>query len=349
MKILFGVQGTGNGHLSRARAMGESLAAADVDVDYLFSGRQREKFFDMELFGDFQVKEGLTFMTDNGRVQYLKTAANSKPLRFFNDIRQLNLEPYDVIISDFEPVVAWAGKLRKKTVIGVGHQPAFHYPIPLGEKSLLSTMVLRHFAPATVHLGLHWHHFNQPLLPPIVPSLLQPGAAKSGKILVYLPFERPEAVMALLKPFTRYQFYIYSPYHTADEDSGHLHQRKVSLHGFHHDMLTAEGVICNAGFETPSECLQLGKKILVKPLHKQMEQIANAVALKQLGWGDSMETLCANAVEQWLNAEPPGQQVSYPNVAQAIVEWVLAGNWQQADVARLSEQLWAQTINLGSE
>ena len=114
-------------------------------------------------------------------------------------------------------------------------------------------------------------------------------------------------------------------------------------------MLTAEGVICNAGFETPSECLQLGKKILVKPLHKQMEQIANAVALKQLGWGDSMETLCANAVEQWLNAEPPGQQVSYPNVAQAIVEWVLAGNWQQADVARLSEQLWAQTINLGSE
>ena len=95
MKILFGVQGTGNGHLSRARAMGESLAAADVDVDYLFSGRQREKFFDMELFGDFQVKEGLTFMTDNGRVQYLKTAANSKPLRFFNDIRQLNLEPYE--------------------------------------------------------------------------------------------------------------------------------------------------------------------------------------------------------------------------------------------------------------
>jgi uncharacterized protein (TIGR00661 family) len=48
------------------------------------------------------------------------------------------------------------------------------------------------------------------------------------------------------------------------------------------------GVISNAGFELASECLQLGKKILAKPLHVQMEQISNATALKQLGYGQTM-------------------------------------------------------------
>ena len=39
MKILYGVQGTGNGHIARARAMSHAFKEHDVEVDFLFSGR----------------------------------------------------------------------------------------------------------------------------------------------------------------------------------------------------------------------------------------------------------------------------------------------------------------------
>ena len=56
MKIFYGVQATGNGHISRARSMAPLLKAAGIEVDYLFSGRKAEHFFDMEHFGDFQLR-----------------------------------------------------------------------------------------------------------------------------------------------------------------------------------------------------------------------------------------------------------------------------------------------------
>src|SRR5690606_32265718 len=56
MKILYGVQGTGNGHITRTRAMARELGKRSVAVDYLFSGRPADKFFDMEEFGDYRVR-----------------------------------------------------------------------------------------------------------------------------------------------------------------------------------------------------------------------------------------------------------------------------------------------------
>ena len=39
MKLFYGVQGTGNGHITRAREMAKALAEAGVEVTYMFSGR----------------------------------------------------------------------------------------------------------------------------------------------------------------------------------------------------------------------------------------------------------------------------------------------------------------------
>ena len=44
MHILYGVQGTGNGHISRANAMAQALARyPDVKVTWLLSGRERAR------------------------------------------------------------------------------------------------------------------------------------------------------------------------------------------------------------------------------------------------------------------------------------------------------------------
>ena len=50
MKLLYGVQGTGNGHISRARMMAQHFADKNVDVQFLFSGRDPEHYFDMDIF-----------------------------------------------------------------------------------------------------------------------------------------------------------------------------------------------------------------------------------------------------------------------------------------------------------
>ena len=343
MKILYGVQGTGNGHFSRARAMSQHFSRTNATVDYLFSGRLGGRYFNMEPFGDYRVRSGLTFAAMDGRIRYWQTVINSQPVEFLRDVRQLNVDDYDVILTDFEPVTAWAGKLRKKTVIALGHQPAFRYAVPKGHGRgrLVSSQVLKYFAPGTVLLGMHWHHFGQPLLPPIVPAELEPDNVAPGKILVYLPSENLQSVTELLGGYSNHEFYIYSPACAKDGDQGNIHLRKISLQGFRQDLMTCEGVICNAGFETPSECLQIGKKVLVKPVLKQMEQVANAVALDTLGLGKSMETLNKEVIEAWLMEKQQGHRVVYPDVAKEIVQWVLAGDWR--DVAGLSRKLWSQT------
>lgn len=58
MKILYGIQSIGNGHIARARLLVPALREAGADVDCLFSGRDPENFFDMEFFGEPSFKDG---------------------------------------------------------------------------------------------------------------------------------------------------------------------------------------------------------------------------------------------------------------------------------------------------
>ncbi len=82
MKILYGVQGTGNGHIARARAMSHAFKEHNVEVNFLFSGRAPEKYFSMEAFGDYQTRRGFTFITEKGSVNYAKTALNNNLVQF---------------------------------------------------------------------------------------------------------------------------------------------------------------------------------------------------------------------------------------------------------------------------
>jgi len=339
MRILYGVQGTGNGHITRARAMARELAKLDVKVDYLFSGRAPGKFFDMEVFGDYQVREGVTFNARDGRVRPLATVAATKPWQFFKDLRELDLRPYDLVVTDFEPLTAWAAKLAKKKSIGLGHQYAFHHDIPQHRGSPLQRAILLYFAPASIVFGLHWHHFGQPILPPIAP--VEPGIEPplQNSCLVYLPFESKDRIRALLQRFPAYQFNVYHPESLPGRE-GHIHWHLPSRSGFQRDLQRTEGVICNAGFELSSEVLQLGRKLLVKPVRGQSEQYSNALALNLLGYGHVMRSLDADAVRRWLESAK-ATRIRYPNVAEAVARWLVGG--AEEPTRCLVESLWAAT------
>lgn len=339
MKILYGVQATGNGHITRARVMAPELKAANSEVTYLFSGRPKEKLFEMDIFGQYEWREGLTFSTKAGRVQYFKTAISNHPLTFLKDVKALDLSGYDLIISDFEPVTAWAAQLKKVPLIGLGHQYAFNYRIPITGDDVLARTVMKHYAPATLGLGLHWHHFDQPILPPIIETPAGYDALDQNKIVVYLPFEELCEVIALLKPFKNYAFFVYSADVARAESWAHINLRPLSRTGFQKDLRDCQGIICNSGFELVSEALQMGKKILVKPLKAQMEQLSNALALEKLKFGAVMEELDGVLLGNWLD-EGKAIRVIYPNTAKMIVEWLLQGNWRISP--EWIDEIWRQ-------
>src|SRR5688500_11029569 len=167
MKILYGVQGTGNGHITRACAMANALSLyPELEVTWLLSGRERGKGCgDIK---DFQWREGLTFMTTGGKIDVWKTLRKNRLLQFRRDINELDLSPYDLLICDYEPVLSHAARKRGRPVIGIGHQYAFCHAIPTRVKNPALKALMQAFAPATTNVGLHWHHFGFPILPPIV-------------------------------------------------------------------------------------------------------------------------------------------------------------------------------------
>ncbi|WP_299974550.1 MJ1255/VC2487 family glycosyltransferase [uncultured Pseudoteredinibacter sp.] len=346
MKILYGVQATGNGHISRAHAMAKHLPLENTQ--YVFTGRKREDFFDMEKFGDWECLSGLSFAFKNGKISNLETLKQNHWLQFFKDVAAMRkrLKEYDVVVSDFEPVSAWAAKLAGKPCIGIGHQYAFDHAVPKAGNDFLSRKIMQNFAPVSIGLGLHWHHFDQNILPPIV-ELHEATQAPTGQkplILVYLGFEAQADVVELLAPFKDFQFAIYGPFYEPCELE-HLKFKPASREGFHQDLHHCEGVICNAGFELASEAITLGKKLLVKPLQGQTEQESNARALYELDLGIAMDQLQRPTVDAWLQWNK-SQKVHYPDVAKHIVNWLQGGNW---DCYRdLSEDLWQKTSAEGN-
>lgn len=335
MKILYGIQGTGNGHITRARALVPELRKAGIDMDFIFSGRPRQDFFDMDTFGnDYRCFSGLSLMTENGRLNTLKTLKENHFRQFIRDVNNLDLDVYDVVLSDFEPVTAWAAKLQGKTSIGISHQCAFLHNVPKIKGYPAAKTLMKIFAPTQVSIGLHWHHFDQAILPPLIePHHRKPVIA--DKIVVYMGFEEITDIVAFLKPHEQYRFVIYAKV-PAIQTLGNMTIKPLSTE-FHRDLEDASGVISNAGFELASECLYLGKKLLVKPLLGQYEQLSNALALQTLGRGTVMDSLDSSVLASWLG-EAQQTPVDYPNTARHLAQWLAAGNWQ--NTGTLVSDLW---------
>ncbi len=341
MRILYGVQGTGNGHISRARAMAPALAKQGIEVDFLFSGRQHDQYFDMAPFGDFSLRTGLTFVTEEGKIRPFETIKRSAPLQFLRDIHQLKLDNYDLVLTDFEPITAWAAKLRNTPVIGLGHQYAFNFPVPQHHGNLHQRLIMKYFAPARLALGFHWYHFDMPVLPPIAPIERHNGQIDPTLIVVYLPFEAPAKIEQFLRPFKRHHFAVYHPDAPAS-GNGNIQWHKPSKVHFHSDLGRCNGVVCNAGFELSSEVLQLGCKLLVRPVEGQCEQLSNVLALQRIGLGYTMNTLDQTVFNQWLETGR-GVSVRYPDVARAVTQWLTLGDYTPQSIEALASQLWRRT------
>lgn len=337
MKILYGVQGTGNGHITRARMMAEAFKKYSVTVDFIFSGKD-DAYFNMEPFGYYKTFPGLSFVAQQGKVKYFKTLRRNNLLRFIRDIKNLNVKDYDLVISDFEPISAWAARLRDIPSIGISHQNAFRHKIPLRGENLLANTIIKYFAPTDQSLGLHWHHFDQAILPPMIKTDLTTTTQDKKKVLVYLPFMEQKKYQNLFIGFPDYRFVQYHPI-AASSTRGNVTYKPLSRKNFLEDFKDCSGVICSAGFGACSEAIHYGKKLFAIPLQGQMEQLSNAAALEQLGYGTVREKLKRKPLEKWLHQASP-RPVNFPDVAEELVQWILDGRKQR--VIKFSKKLWAK-------
>ncbi|MBY6213165.1 hypothetical protein KUV95_16560 [Microbulbifer agarilyticus] len=341
MKILYGVQGTGNGHISRARAMAEAFQQfPELEVQWLFSGRPPEKLFAMDVFGDYWWREGLTFVHKEGKIDQLATARQLDLRKLLKDIRELPVNDFDLVISDFEPVTAWAAKKRKCPSMGLGHQYAFDYAIPAPAFGWLPRTIMKLFAPVPLGLGMHWYHFGQPILPPIAHAHEDTVPPEQDHVLVYLPFEHALPLLQQLAQLPQ-KFIVYGlPTDLPKADNITL--KAPSIEGFRHDVATARAVICNSGFELIAETLTLGKPILTRPLKGQFEQEANAMALQELQLARVVKHIDALTIGRWLEEQPRGVRIDWPDVAHAIVQWISEGRTEAPQ--ELSRRLWQGVI-----
>ncbi|MDC8829617.1 MJ1255/VC2487 family glycosyltransferase [Alteromonas gilva] len=339
MKILYGVQGTGNGHIARARIMATAMAKRnDIEVDFVFSGRAPDAYFDMECFGDYRTFNGLTFQTHKGQVSQWQTVKQAKPLQLLRDIHQLDVSGYDLLLNDFEPVTAWAARRRGLPSISVSHQAAFTYDVPRHDEQLSDKLIMRCFAPTDVQLGVHWFHFDQPIVPPFIND--KPASEPTNShVLVYLPFEDIDEVREMLEPLTEQKFVCFHPRVTTEHKQGHISWFRPSKPGFRSALQHCSGVISNGGFELASESLQLKKKLLVKPLRGQFEQISNLKTLMTLGLCLPLYQLDTDTVEDWLS-EPASEGLEFPDDPTPMLDWIIAGNW--SDTQPLCDALWKQ-------
>jgi len=345
MKLLYGVQGTGNGHIARARIMAAALSQrSDIDVDFVFTGRAPDKYFDMDIFGNYRTLTGLSFVTKSGRVDKWQTLRQANISQFLTDVKHFDASGYDLLVNDFEPVTAWAAKRQNIPSISISHQAAFAYKVPKTGDTIFDKLLMNKFAPTDIQLGVHWYHFNQPIIPPFVADkpVLSP---KKGHVLVYLPFEDVGDIQQMLEPLSDQQFQCFHPDISEVRDADHIQWNPTSKQHFQRALQHCSGVIANGGFELSSEALQLGKKLLIKPLHGQFEQLSNVLTLNKLDLCQTLFQLDTDIVEEWLEASDI-EAIKFPDNPQILIDWLKQGDWQ--DTQGLCDALW-QDVHYGDK
>jgi uncharacterized protein (TIGR00661 family) len=283
MKILFAIQGTGNGHLSRARDVYPELVKYG-EVDVLISGIQA----DVKV--PFPVKYkmyGMSFIFGKkGGVDIIETAKKLKLFKLINDIRSFPIEQYDLVVNDFEPISAWACKLKRKPCIGLSHQSAvLHERAPLPEDSdWKGELVLKHYAPVTDYYGFHFRAYDKNIFTPVIRQEIRAlTPTNEGHYTVYLPAYDDDTLTKHLSQFEDAQWQVFSKHNKQPFSFKNVHIQPIENDAFIKSMASCTGVLCGAGFEGPAEAMYLGKKLMVIPMQEQYEQHCNAAAAETLG------------------------------------------------------------------
>lgn len=283
MKILYGIQGTGNGHLTRAMEILPALAERG-EVDVLVSGMHSELRLPVQ--PKFNL-HGLGFVFGkSGGIDLIETYRKSRLKQFYREVRDLDVKAYDLILSDFEPVTAWAAMRQQRKAIGISNQASLlHSYVPHAKsEDLVGKFIIRNYAPTALYVGLSYRSYADHIYTPIIrQALRQAACSRQGHYVVYLPSYSDEKILKVLRELSGHHFHVFSKHAQISAKEAHIEIHPLNKERFEDLVSSCDGIITAAGFGTTTEALFMGKKLLVIPQKQQYEQACNAAALKGLG------------------------------------------------------------------
>ncbi len=327
--ILYGVNGEGAGHSTRAKEVLTHLVSQGHHVHVASFDRGLQN-----LKTEFEVTEiyGFRFSYVNNRVRYKRTIAKNlitipqarKSLSLLNKL--VDDKEIDLVITDFEPQTCHVGHKRRLPVISIDNQhcltnAAVSYPGQYRRDAAAAKLVTKLMTPrANAYLVISF--FTAPirkrntfLFPPLLRrEILEATPIVGDHVLVYVTSPAPALAKLLTTircPFVAYGF-------GREGVEGNVTFKKPSLDGFFNDLVSARAVIANSGFSLVTEALHLRKPYLAVPVSHQFEQIFNAYWLEKSGYGSYWEDLNKERVESFL--------FNLPHYREALAQYPRQGN-----------------------
>lgn len=324
MKVLYAIQATGNGHISRAREI-VPLLMQKCELDILISGTKAD--VDLPYPVKYRLK-GISLIYNNkGGLSLLKTAGQLKFWQIKNEIKKLPVEEYDLVINDFEPISAWACRIKKINCVSLSHQAAVinkNSPKP-AKTDWMGKGVLNYYAPCRENFGFHFKPYDKNIFTPVIRSQVRNIPIEKGRhYTVYLPGYHHTYLLNQLSRFKNIQWQIFTRDIKEELKIENCVVKPIENDTFIRSMAGSAGVLCGAGFEGPSEALFLDKKLLVIPIAGQYEQACNAAALQQLGVPviKHLSKKYFPIIQQWIDS-PQKIEMEFPNETESIIDAIL--------------------------
>ncbi len=282
MKILYAIQGTGNGHISRAKQLYPHLKKYG-DVDFFLSGTNAQLNTNLPI--KYRSKGLSLFYKNSGGLDY-KKIIQSFSFTIFNDAKKLPVEEYDLVINDFEFVTSLACSLKNVPSIHFGHQASFQsYKTPRSQNfNPLGNWILSNFVKANKYFGLHFDSFDENIFQPIIKEeVIDATPINDGHITVYLPQYSIDFLEPYLLAQSKFHFEVFTKEVQQITCRKNICYFPINDASFSHSMIRCYGIITAGGFETPAEAMYLNKKVMSIPILNHFEQECNATALKKMG------------------------------------------------------------------
>ncbi len=327
--ILYGVNGEGAGHSTRAREVLNHLVAKGHSVYVASFDRGLQNLKD-----SFDVTEiyGFRFAYVNNRVRYQRTIAKNlitapqarKSLKLLSEL--VDEKKIDVVVTDFEPLTCHVGHKKRLPTVSIDNQhcltnAAVSYPKQYRRDAAAAKIVTKLMTPrANAYLVISFFHApirkkNTFLFPPLLRrEILEAVPTEGEHVLVYVT--SPAPALAKLLGSVRCNFIAYG--FGREGQDGNIVYKKPSLGGFFADLVSARAIIANSGFSLVTEALHLGKPYLAVPVSHQFEQVFNAYWLQKSGYGAFWEELDKERVESFL--------YNLPHYREALEQYPRRGN-----------------------
>jgi uncharacterized protein (TIGR00661 family) len=306
MKIFYAIQGTGNGHISRAVQLYPYLKKYG-EVDFFLSGSNAHLNSDIPI--KFKSKGLSLFYKHTGGLDYNKIAS-SLSFNIYKDAKSLPVNEYDLVVNDFEFVSSLACSIKKVPCVHFGHQASFqskYTPRPKGVNPL-GNLILEKFVKSNKHIGLHFDAYDENIYNPIIKDeIIAATPINDGHITVYLP----QYSIAVLEPHLLFQSKFHFEVFTNEVSSIVCKQNityyPINNRQFTSSMVRCYGIITAGGFETPAEAMYMNKKVLSIPIMRHYEQECNGVALAKKGVMvlRKIDENFGKHFDQWINEKKP--------------------------------------------